>query len=271
MNSTAAINPGNPGAGNFLKELIRPVVIKDRLIRVGKEADGAYIIPERVLRQCDVCYSYGISDNIDFDRAYHQITGHPVQMYDFSVTAPPNLPAPLIFHQEGLSAAKTANCDNYLVHLRANGDEHKKVLLKIDVEGAEYDWLLQTDLAEVARTAICIVMEFHSLHTQGQIFLQCLEKLKTEYHIVHVHGNNYNGTVPGAPEVPQVPEITFVHKSAADFSGPVAVKYPLAGLDVPNRHGMPQMVIDYRAWIIRAPRRLLVQFKNTLKPILQGS
>ena len=167
-------------------------------------------------------------------------------MYDFSVDAPPDLPDQLKFHKEGIGPVKTGNCDNYLAHLKANHDEHRKVLLKIDVEGAEYDWLLQTDIAEVSRTAICIAFEFHWLDTKGDAFIRCVEKLKAHYHIVHLHGNNAGGMVGW---VPRVPELTFVHKAAATFGGPVKIKYPITGLEpcqlpahVRPDHRLPGMV-----------------------------
>jgi len=153
-----------------IKALIRPVVIRDKLIRVGQQTDGAYVIPERILKQTGICYSYGVSDNVDFDLAYHRLTGNPAHLYDPTVDAPPNLPAPLKFHREGLSAVKSGAYDNYLAHLKVNQDDQKKVLLKIDVEGAEYEWLLHTDLAEVAKTAVCIVLEFHWIHTNQNIW-----------------------------------------------------------------------------------------------------
>ena len=70
---------------NSLKELIRPVVINDKLVRVGGKGDGAYIIPEGILPQCDVCYSYGISDNIDFTVA--PSTGSPARACTCTISA----------------------------------------------------------------------------------------------------------------------------------------------------------------------------------------
>ena len=249
-----------------IKALIRPVVIRDKLLRVGQQTDGAYVIPERILKQTEVCYSYGVADNVDFDLAYHRFTGNPVHLYDPTVEAPPNLPAPLKFHRQGISAVPAGAYDNYLAHLKANQDDQKQVLLKIDVEGAEYEWLLHTDLAELAKTAVCIVLEFHWIHANQKLFVQSVEKLKTRYHLVHLHCNNCVGSVAGLPEVP---ELTFVRRDAAAFGGPVKVKYPIPGLDYPNARGPPELTIDYRAWHFKLLSRVNRRLRTTVKKIVR--
>ena len=48
------------------------------------------------------------------------------------------------FKKEGLGPDKTENCNTLENYIVQNGDKNKKLILKMDVEGAEWDALLQT-------------------------------------------------------------------------------------------------------------------------------
>jgi hypothetical protein len=70
----------------------------------------------------------------------------------------------------------------------------------------------------------------------------------------------------GAPEVP---ELTFVHKSVATFSGPVRIKYPIPGLDQRNDHRHYDPVIDYRAWHLEVTSRVATRGFRRVKKWLR--
>lgn len=207
---------------------IRPYeLLNDYLLRLGNPTgDGGYSVPNHAMRNTDILYSYGVGDNTSFEEDYILRTGKTSHGYDHTIDFKRNI-TNYTFHKEGLSGNKTDNTNNFLYHLKENGDEGKNVLLKIDVEGAEYEWIYNTDITEVSKSVTVLVIEFHnaSCNIAGS-----LDRLFDKYRVVHWHSNNFGGIVNNFPEVP---EITFLHKDIeiGDFT---TKNYPIIGLDVPN-------------------------------------
>lgn len=225
-----------------LKELTHPNEINERLIRIGnKFGDGGYVVNTSALNT-NICYSYGIGDNYTFDEDYTIKTGNLVHMYDHTVNINTKNPK-LIFHKEGLSGNKTHDCNNYINHLIENKDTDKQILLKIDVECAEYNWILATDIKFLAKYTPTIVIEFHCIRDNKELFTYCMQKLLTYYTICHVHGNNFCGMVDGIPEIP---EYTFVRNDNKNLGVKVKKLYPIFDIDYPNDNQKPDIIIDYR-------------------------
>ena len=227
-----------------MKDLIKPYHIQEKLIRLGSLGDGGYIISLDILSKTDICYSYGIGDNVDFDLAYIKSTGKNVHQYDHTIdfNRIPHKNSNFIQHNEGISGTKTDKTDNYLNHLIINGDTNKQVLLKMDVEGAEYEWLLNTDIEQIAKNTPCIILEFHWVGSYKNIFIDVINKLNKYYKVVHIHQNTYGGMVEG---IPDVPEITFVRNDNELLGEPIAVTYPIIGLDYPNAANHKEIPIVY--------------------------
>jgi hypothetical protein len=203
-------------------------LINDELIRLGNpRGDGGYAISKSLLNTVDVLYSYGVGDNSTFENHFTDITGKPTHLYDHTVDCNP-IYSNHTFHKEGLSGLPTYNCNNYLNHIQQNGDEGKNVLLKIDVEGSEYNWIYNTDMKELGKTVKGLIIEFHNVVETS--LAGSLNPLKEEYNIIHWHSNNFGGSFQN---IPAVPEISFLHKDIiiGDY---VMGDYPIVGLDIPN-------------------------------------
>ena len=67
----------------------------------------------------------------------------------------------------------------------------ERVMFKADVEGAEFEFLLNTDIAELARITTGLVFEFHYLQdpTRQKDTFECLKRLNEHFLLCHVHGN----------------------------------------------------------------------------------
>lgn len=207
---------------------IRPLkLIDDTLVRLGNPmGDGGYACPKSVIFNSDILYSYGVGDNSSFENNYTELTGKAAHMYDYTVNCTP-VYKNHIFHKEGLSGNPTSNCNNFLYHLQQNGDNDKKVLLKIDIEGAEYEWINNTDMKEVSTHVDGLIIEFHNCTNE---VAGSFDRIMEHYNVVHWHHNNFGGTYNNFP---LVPEVTFLNKSIAvgDY---VSTLYPIVGLDIPN-------------------------------------
>ena len=81
-----------------------------------------------------------------------------------------------------------------------------RATLKIDIEGAEYEILLNaTKLSEIN----CLVIEFHDLKRKRDLFIAIMDKLKSHFVISHLHLNNFAPLYDG---VPDVIELTLINR-----------------------------------------------------------
>jgi hypothetical protein len=119
----------------------------------------------------------------------------------------------------------------------------KKIFLKIDIEGYEYRILKSVSLHAENITGMAI--EFHDVLYNYEKFSSCITELCKDFHISHVHANNYS--MRNKMDFPQVWEITFIHKSLL-LSIPDKRKgnFPIAGMDFPNTLEREDFSFTYR-------------------------
>ena len=117
--------------------------------------------------------------------------------------------------------------------LRIKGD----ILLKIDTEGAEFDFFLEADIDDLASFVTGIVLEVHWLEkAENQLkFIEMMEKINKHFILCHTHGNNCSPDfIYKGYKVPSVPEFSFVNRKHITEYTPDYQDYPIVGLDFPN-------------------------------------
>jgi short-subunit dehydrogenase involved in D-alanine esterification of teichoic acids len=102
------------------------------------------------------------------------------------------------------------------------------VLLKMDIEGGEYETILEILDASQRIEAICI--EFHDVVTNRQRFLEIVTLLLRDFAIVHMHINNA-GMITN--NIPNILELTFTKYDYVDTET-IDYNLPLTNLDYPN-------------------------------------
>lgn len=106
-----------------------------------------------------------------------------------------------------------------------------RLVIKMDIEGAEYAALATLSDEALSRSAMLLV-EFHRLGAHLEDVLRLARRLKEAFVVAHVHANNY---APVANGVPEVIEVVWIRKTlltsvpAGEHPG-----LPLPGLDQPN-------------------------------------
>jgi hypothetical protein len=107
------------------------------------------------------------------------------------------------------------------------------VFVKMDIEVSEFRVL--PDLLKYVKCVNALVVEFHDLDILWARFVELTERLKADFEITHVHGNNYGGLIPQSG-TPKVLEVTFLKKSLIGEPCPPSdsLSYPLSFLDSPN-------------------------------------
>lgn len=220
---------------------IRPVSTNLRLIRVGGEGDGGYLIPDD-LKGIAYCFSPGVSVIAGFENELAK-QGIKCFMVDYSVENAP-LDNPLfLFKKKYLGLVNDEKFIRLDTWLETSVPDGGDLLLQMDIEGAEYPVLLDAD-AELLKRFRIIVIEFHGMDSlyfrQGFDLIDAVfSKLLNEFDIVHIHPNNCSRPIPknGLFAVPSAVEVTFIRKDRVLSRKPVAV-LPHE-LDRPNMQNLP--------------------------------
>ena len=261
----------------------RPIACDD-LIRVGKDFDGGYVMPRFVIKKSSALLSLGVNDDWSFEEGVlaHQ-PGMRVTCVDgttgfwriarktaqklidmighfFSLQwdkakrdalyARKLRDFPRFFARHELiqlmvskqRSATTTTLPDLLDKVTAqHGDDW--IMLKSDIEGAEYE-ALPDAIAKLARVSVLLV-EFHALDRHWRDFEACMSALASGFHVAHIHGNNFDGFIPGSA-VPITLEVTLVNKQLITSDpAPSRRTYPLPSLDMPNNRKRPDYALHF--------------------------
>ncbi|HJX81108.1 MAG TPA: hypothetical protein VJ248_03655, partial [Candidatus Udaeobacter sp.] len=135
---------------------LQPVALKNcTLKRFGGANDGGYLMCENLIEPLDAAYSYGVGSNDDWgcdvSRRYHV----PVHQYDcFDPARPTCDGGTFVFHNECVGD-RTGNRESRFFdtlenQIRKNGDTGRRLIIKMDIEGAEWDSFFATPDALLA-------------------------------------------------------------------------------------------------------------------------
>jgi hypothetical protein len=223
-----------------LREEVQPVTLQNcTLARVGSANDGGYLMCRNLIDRPAAAYSYGIGPNDDWgcqmSTEYNVVT----HQYDCFDPARPACPTGRFeFHEECIASRKETRgakvFDTLANQIAANGDAGKRLIVKIDVEGAEWDALMATP-ESVLENIDQLVMELHGVNEE--LFLNTVWKLKKQFHVVNLNINNKSCNPELAPFHAWAYQVLFVNKRIGilDESAPVpAPPSPLNALDDPD-------------------------------------
>lgn len=243
-------------------------------IRLGYPCDGGYVTAIQALCRSEALFSYGISTDISFETDYVEATNKKAYLFDHTIdniTPDPKVSDNMVFTKEGLSGLKQQNTDNFLSHYNKyfqNREEEKpcifsgKVLFKCDVEGCEYEFLLNTDMEKMSKATTGLLFEFHNLKDLKTriYFFECLRKINKYFYLCHVHGNNnadnfdyfeervcedLNKTYIEKFSIPSDIELSFVNKEIVNFAQKDTKSYPCNFLDRLNNICRPDSDLTF--------------------------
>ena len=236
------------GRRTKLLAAIRPVRLANcTMKRFGNPNDGGYLLCENLMGQAQAAYSYGIDGRDEWgcevSRTYHV----PVHQYDcFNAKRPACAGAEFHFHDEcvGVAPARRERrvYDSVANQIAKNADYGKRLVIKMDVESAEWDVFAATSDRTFERIDQ-LVVEFHELDDAR--YVDVIEKLKQTFYVANVHFNNFACMWWSRPFPGLAFEVLMVNKrlGVLDAANPWAV-YPNP-LDTPN---FPDMRDCQTAW-----------------------
>lgn len=232
---SAANETNQSTAHDFLRTLRLCATCND-FMRVGPPFDGGYIMCADGLANSGLggAYSYGIESRDGWGMDVASIFGVPLYEYDCFTTRPP-IPCggcQVRFFPECIQGNNEhkAGYGTLTTHMERNGDAvaaDGTLLLKLDVEGAEWDVLAQ-ESASTLRKFRHINVELHSIYRAiyNPVALQAMQNLLAAgFSVVHLHGNNGPRIHPlvvtiGQYSVPNYLEVTLVRSWSSGTACP---------------------------------------------------
>jgi len=246
----------------------------ESLARLGSANDGGYVVPLTAVRAAHALLSFGLSHDWTFERDFKKYNpGAIIHCYDHTVSLRTALEYSvgqllrfvLLFRSSALRKAFT--WIDYRNFFRSEGTHFRQriwrdnqnnsatiedafrrlpakspVFVKMDIEGSEYHVL--DDLLRHSKHIVAMAIEFHDVDTAPGLFNSFIDKIKRDFHIVHIHANNMGGI--SSFNFPIAPEITFLNKRFFDSAPlPSHLKYPVPELDRPNNPQLPEFTFEF--------------------------
>lgn len=214
---------------NYLRVFYFP-----KKFRLGNNSDGGYVIAS-LDGKYDCYISAGVSDEESFSRdfiKYYDMNKSNSFAFDGTIIDYPyQYTKNITFIKKNINSFFDFKNANLLYFMKT----FKNIFLKMDIEGCEFNWLLNTDENDLLSFKQ-IVMEIHGVNNDSwgatyQQKIECLKKLSNTHYLIHVHGNNHSGTVNG---IPDVIEVTFIRKDCLQHIPQLnKVNLPIPNLDFP--------------------------------------
>lgn len=194
-------------------ELFKPYKIDSPKFRLGPEEDGGYVVSAVSIYTSYALFNYGVGNEIRYEIDYRNKQQKPVYLFDHTNGRETgwDVGEGLNFFSEGLGF--TEGCDDFINHynrLKIEGP----VLLKIDIEGGEYDYFSKVDIEKLSQITTGILIEVHWLSTKEyrEKALEILKRLYNFFTLSHIHGNSWAVTFDwNGHQFPDVIELSLVN------------------------------------------------------------
>jgi hypothetical protein len=226
---------------------LQPIALKNcTLKRFGSTHDGGYLMCDDLAPNVGAAYSYGVGRNDDWGCEVSRRYGVAVHQYDcFNPARPTCEGGTFVFHNECVGSRAEQKDSRFFDTLEnqiaRNGDAGKTLLIKIDIEAAEWDSLLATSdtlLASIPQLA----MELHG-HDDPKV-LEVIRKLKRHFYLVNLHFNNWSCTPWATPLPAWAYQVLWVNKRIAVPDPSMPVPAPSSALNAPDAPSLPDCQLD---------------------------
>jgi hypothetical protein len=201
-----------------LQSLLTPVSVRGlQLIRLGNpNADGGYLCAFK--EKIDVLFSYGVRDDVSFDLDF--INLHPncqIHLFDHTIDNLPSTHTNFSFHRKGVGPRNSGDIETLLEHVELYCSTKNTLFIKMDIEGAEYETLLNTS-HDIYKRISGLVIELHNISPYNAHTISLLNLLSDHFYLIHAHANNSGGFITtNDTQIPQVIECSFIRKDPSDI------------------------------------------------------
>jgi len=228
---------------NYLK----PKNLNQNKIRVGPHEDGGYVCSEFLFEKCNTLFNYGVGNECRYEYDFVKRFNKPAYLFDHTIGRESGLWAENVnFINEGLGFGQP-NVKHFYEHydeLNLSGE----ILLKIDVEGYEYEYFKNVDESRLENLVCGLMIEVHWLDSpvNREGFINMMKIIDKYFVLNHIHGNVWGGTwIHDGIEIPKVMELSFVNRKYITEIKEDKTSYPVNGLDWSNKKDYPDLVLNF--------------------------
>ena len=263
-----------PNTLNYLRPL------KTDLLRIGKNKDGGYVFPKNEFEKIDLIISLGMGfeyENWGFEQEYLKKNKNiKVIFYDHTVSIKNYIISIFRISRRLIKLrykfkdlAKILKHFYYYLILTSNSkithikkkickqSNHKNeidikeifnkissnhILLKVDIEGSEYEIIEQ--IINFSDKIVSLIIEFHQIDEFEDNFQKKIEILQSKFKIIHIHGNNNTGILTS--NLPKTLELTFINKkNYKGVKNDFVYDFPRDKIDFPNNPNFKDIYFSF--------------------------
>lgn len=209
----------------------------------GDRKDGGYVLAAPINSDTEVI-SIGLGDNLSFDFAISPFVDH-IHMWDHTIETPHEIPVNATYYAKGLAEKSLENLMSLEDILRVVRPENR-IILKIDIEGAEWEVLNKLN-RNVLNKVDQIIIEFHNLfevlrnRDKFNRTLDVLQMLSDSFLTVNVNPNNWgNAQILHGVIFPDVIEVTYLRKNLTKLN----TLNTFSSKGYPNNPDQPRLFLE---------------------------
>ena len=232
---------------NELLELLAPYPSKSPLRLIGSQGDGGYLMANFDIKQAQFLISGGIETNNEFEYELAELGIEGLQI-DNSINYPPKVHKNLKFIRAtlGLGENQSFSIDAYL-----DSVEHKNILLKLDIEGAELEVINGIKIHNLEKVHSAVIelhdLDYLFLNEYREKLLETLNHLK-EAGLVpcFISPNNVTSAeIIGGILIPRNIEITFTRRNRVKSKFSMKDFEPIIKKQKKNINGISSININH--------------------------
>lgn len=225
-------------------------------IRIGNNADGGYIVNETLSEVTTKLISIGMGLEDSFERDWFKKYKTPIEAYDGTYPCQTlcsefseNVNKDIFYVKQNVGYEQESIPINVLLDRKSN------VLLKVDVEGAEYHIF---DNVTLNPNIVGIILEVHDLYKKENRdkLIELVQNKFSEFLLFHVHGNVWGKTFAldlsktgnrglEIPNFPIVLELSFINKRLLANYELETQSFPINGIDFSNNSEEPDINLPW--------------------------
>ena len=237
----------------MIDKILYPQYYTKDLLRLGSQSDGGYVLSNKIIKKADFLLSFGLGDNFKFESDLKKRNPRlKIYVYDHTINFfywikhffywfwksirfrnylkfLTFIDYILFFKiKENVHHKIKISKINYSLTkaLRINKINHKKTILKIDIDGDEYSIINQIK----KYSFLFLIIEFENTHKNMKKIVNFIKNNKN-LTVIHIHGNNF---LPTIKNIPQALEISFLNSRFINKKLKNYKNYPIPNLDFPN-------------------------------------
>jgi hypothetical protein len=226
--------------------LLKPFDIGQNKKRLGPNEDGGYVLSEFLYENCSALFTYGVGHDTRFEEEFVRTYNKPAYLFDHTLGWTDEFERDgMKFIPEGLGSAE--NCKDIFEHIQ-KFNVTEPIFLKVDVEGAEWQYFREVDVKKMKDMVMGFVVEIHWLDSLAhrEYLADIFNRLGAYFVLNHVHANSwgYNWEHNGM-SIPSILELSFVNRKYITKAEIDNSNYPVAGLDHSNNPNVPDVQLDF--------------------------